>query len=337
MYSLDWPRANGTPKARVRFKLSPEDFQVNEFFANPFSGEGEHVVIKIEKRGVTTEEVIKSLARIINKPIKIISYAGLKDRQAVATQWLSIHLPGEHLAGVESLEGSGWRVLEHTRHNKKIRPGFLAGNQFVITLRDIEHQEDLVARIEHVKTAGVPNYFGEQRFGREGANLVRAEELLVKGIRVKDRFLKGIYYSAARSWIFNQVLAGRVDASTWNVPLPGDVMQLTGSNSIFVTSEVDDGLLARVHQHDVSPASPLPGRRKKTMIIDGIQGMNKVYEQWQPWILGLEREGLEEAWRANILHPEQMNYSFDDHTAQLSFVLPAGAYATVVLRELTIY
>lgn len=337
MYSLDWPRVYGKPESTASFKLVPEDFQVNEFFAGEFSGEGEHIVLKIEKRGLTTEEVVKSLARLVNKPVKLISYAGLKDRQALVTQWLSIHAPGETIEGVDKLEAPGWRVLECTRHNKKIRPGFLTGNHFVMKLREISNEEDLVARIEQIKATGVPNYFGEQRFGREGGNLIKAEELLVQGRKVKDRFLKGMYYSAARSWLYNLILSKRVNELTWNVPLAGDVLQLSGSHSIFVIDEVDDEVLRRVKENDLSPASPLPGKGKNMVKGEMLQMINEVYDDWLPWLAGLEKEGLEEAWRANILHVEQFEYMIKDKVAELSFTLPAGAYATVVLRELVLY
>ncbi len=221
MYSLDWPRAYGIPNSTATFKLFPEDFQVNELFEGQFSGEGEHIVLKIEKRGLTTEEVVKSLARLINKPIKLISYAGLKDKQALTTQWLSVHAPGEIIDGIETLEAPGWRILECTRHNKKLKPGFLSGNHFIITLRNVSDESDLVHRIEQIKFKGVPNYFGEQRFGRDGGNLIKAEEILVQGRKVKDRFLKGMYFSAARSWLYNLILSRRVKESSWNLPLLG--------------------------------------------------------------------------------------------------------------------
>ncbi|MDP3267848.1 MAG: tRNA pseudouridine(13) synthase TruD [Legionella sp.] len=337
MYSLNWPYVYGTPRTTACFKLTPEDFQVNEFFAGTFSGEGEHILLKIEKRGLTTEDVVKSLSRLINKPAKLISYAGLKDRHALTTQWLSVHAPGEEIAGIGQLEAPGWRVLESTRHNKKLRPGYLAGNQFKVCLREISDEEDLLKRINLVKSAGVPNYFGEQRFGREGANLLRAEELLVQGRKVKDRFLKGIYCSAARSWLYNLILARRVNEQTWNKPLNGDVMQLNGSNSIFVIDEVDATIMQRITDRDVSPASPLPGKGKGMVKGEVLALINEVYEEWHPWITGLLRQGLEEAWRANILHVSQFEHTITDGTANLSFSLPAGAYATAVLRELVSY
>lgn len=337
MYSLDWPRVYDLPRSTALFKDTPDDFQVNEFFDTSFSGQGEHIVLKVEKRGLTTEDVVKSLSRLIHKPIKLISYAGLKDRQALTTQWLSVHAPGEEIPGIEQLAAPGWRVLECTRHHKKLRPGFLTGNQFIVRLRDVSNVDDLLQRIELVKQFGVPNYFGEQRFGREAGNLVKAEELLVQGRKVNDRFLKGMYCSAARSWIFNLILAQRVREQNWNRPLAGDVMQLSGSNSIFVIDEVQEELRERIKEKDISPASPLAGKGQHKAQGDAFTLINQIYAQWLPWLAGLERQGLEEAWRANILHPEQFEWVIADKTAQLSFILPPGTYATTLLRELVLY
>lgn len=338
MYSLNWPRAYGIPNSTATFKLCPEDFQVNELFEGQFSGEGEHIVLKIEKKGLTTEQVIKSLASLINKPIKLISYAGLKDKQALTTQWLSIHAPGEVIEGIETLEAPGWKILECTRHNKKLRPGFLSGNHFTITLRNVSNETDLIHRIEQIKLKGVPNYFGEQRFGRDGGNLIKAEEILVQGRKVKDRFLKGMYFSAARSWLYNLILSRRVKESSWNLPLLGDVIQLVGSNSVFVNDKsMDEQLIERISERDVSPASPLPGKSKNLVNGKALQIINEVYAEWSAWLDGLEKNGLEEAWRANILYAEQIEYRINQGTVELSFVLPAGAYATVVLRELVQY
>ncbi|VEB34355.1 hydrogenase [Legionella sainthelensi] len=337
MYSLDWSRVYGLPKSIAIFKNTPEDFQVNEFFDSPFSGQGEHILLKIEKRGLTTEEVVKSLAKLLHKPIKSIGYAGLKDRQALATQWLSVHAPGEIIPGIEHYATSGWRVLESTRHHKKLRPGFLTGNQFVIHLREVSHLDDLQQRIEQIRECGVPNYFGEQRFGREAGNLSKAEEMLVHGRKVKDRFLKGIYSSAARSWLYNLILSQRVIERCWNTPLPGDVMQLSGSNSIFVVDEVSQELLQRIKDKDLSPASPLPGISKHKVKDKALELINNTYANWQPWLNGLELFGVDEAWRANILHVEQLKCIIQNNEVELAFILPAGSYATAILRELCIY
>lgn len=337
MYSLDWPYAYGTPKSTALFKVNPEDFQVNEVFSEPFSGEGEHILLKIEKRGLNTEEVVRSLGRLINKSTKLISYAGLKDRHAVTTQWLSVHAPGEVIPGIESLSAPGWRVIECTRHNKKLKPGFLTENHFIIQLHDLTEPEEFIQRLELINRCGVPNYFGEQRFGREAGNLSRAEDVLVNGRKVKDKFLKGLYFSAARSWLFNLILAKRVHDATWNTVLAGDVMQLSGSNSIFVADEANELLAQRIKVKDISPASPLAGRSKNKVSGEAEALINNVYSQWQSWLSGLEHHDLEEAWRANILHVQNLHWELNQHSAVLSFSLPVGTYATTVLRELVRY
>lgn len=337
MYSLNWSYANGFPKSISRFKSNPDDFQVNEYFNEPFTGEGEHILLRIEKTNMTTADVIRSLAKIVDKSVKSIGYAGLKDRQARTTQWLSIYAPGEHISGLKELTAPGWRVLECTRHNKKLKPGFLSGNEFVIRLREMSHQEDFLERIEHIKNQGVPNYFGEQRFGHHAGNLIRAEELLVQEKRFKDPFLKGMYYSAARSWIFNLILSQRVLEKCWNKPLQGDVMQLQGSNSIFVLDQMNDEIIQRIKNKDISPASPLPGKTKNKVKDEALKLINEVYLNWRPWVAGLEQHGLNEDWRPNILHVEDFCYSIKNNVAELAFRLPAGAYATAVLRELSRY
>lgn len=337
MYSLNWPYIKEAPSTTAQFKLSPDDFHVNELFEGTFSGEGEHILLKIEKKGVTTEEVVKSLSRLINKSPKLISYAGLKDRQALTTQWISIHAPGEEIEGVGVLQAPGWKVIEHTRHNKKLRPGYLSGNEFMIRLRDITQTDEIIDRINSIQLTGVPNYFGEQRFGRDAGNLLRAEEVLVQGKKIKDRFLKGMYFSAARSWIFNLILAQRVTDGSWNKPLNGDVMQLRGSNSIFIDDDHHDELVQRITKKDVSPASPLPGRGKSMVSKQALRLIEKIYDEWQPWIHGLEKNGLEEAWRANILHIDCITHELVGSDMELRFTLPPGAYATVVLRELVKY
>lgn len=337
MYSLNWSYAHSLPKSTAYFKYTPEDFQVNEFFNTPFSGAGEHILIKIEKKGLTTLEVIKSLAKLVNKPPRAIGYAGLKDKYALTTQWLSIHAPGEEIPGIEQISATGWRILEHTRHHKKLKPGFLAGNHFLVRLREVSDEKDLLERIGRIKEYGVPNYFGEQRFGRNINNLLKAEEMLVQGRKIKDRFLKGMYCSAARSWIYNLILSRRVSQQCWDIPLSGDVMQLQGSNSIFVVDSPDNELFKRIKDRDISPASPLPGKSKNKATDEALKLIQEIYADWQPWLTGLERYGLEEDWRANILHAEQLTCDIIENTAELTFSLPAGAYATAVLRELCLY
>ncbi|MBA2650488.1 MAG: tRNA pseudouridine(13) synthase TruD [Legionella sp.] len=337
MFSLNWPRAQSSPLSTALFKKNAEDFHVNEFFQGAFSGEGEHILLKIEKKGVTTEALIQALSLATGIPVKGISYAGLKDKQSLATQWISIHAPGKIIEGASTLNGWGWKVIDTTRHHKKLRPGFLAGNHFKIKLRDVSKPEDLIHRIEYIKEKGVPNYFGEQRFGLGEGNLIKAQAMLVQGQKVKNRFLKGIYLSSARAWIYNQILSRRVQEQTWNKALSGDVIQLGGSNSIFTIDTIDEEIIHRIKIKDISPASPLPGKNRLLGQGDAFKLINEIFEAWDAWIMGLQDQNIEESWRANILHVENLELTIQTNTADLSFTLPAGSYATVVLRELVDY
>lgn len=325
--------AYGMPSATGIFKASVDDFKVDEILGFELSGSGEHQFLRIEKRGLNTEELVKRLAANLKKPIKSISYAGLKDRQAITTQWLSVHCPGEAIAGVDSLHGEGWRVIESMRHLKKLKTGALIGNKFTLVIRDISDDASIDARLQLIKAGGVPNYFGPQRFGHNGQNLLKAEAVLLKGMRVKDRFLRGIYYSAARSFLYNRILSARVAQHTWNKAMSGDVMQLAGTHSIFLIDIPDDTIHARLKSHDLSPASPLWGKGAARERLDALILQQKALYDFEPWCVALEEQGLERAYRAHVLCVQELTWEWRDQTLVLSFELTAGAYATSVLRE----
>lgn len=326
--------AYGKPNATATFKASPDDFKVCELLAFELSGAGEHQFLRIEKRGLNTEELVKSLARCLNKPVKSISYAGLKDRQALTTQWLSVHCPGEDIANASELEGSGWRVIDCGRHLKKLKIGGLSGNQFTVILRDMLNTDDIEERLNVIQLGGVPNYFGPQRFGHNGQNIIKAQDMLLKGVRVKDRFLRGIYYSAARSFLFNRILSERVTANTWNKALSGDVMQLGGTHSIFSIDTPDESIHARIASHDISPTAPLWGKGCERMSMDALISQQNALQGFEPWCDALEQHGLERMYRSHTLQVSHLTWDWlDAHSLALSFELVAGAYATSVLRE----
>ena len=322
------------PEATARFKASPDDFRVDEILGFELTGVGEHQFLRIEKRGLNTEELVKSVSKAVKKPIKNISYAGLKDRQALTTQWLSVHCPGEEIIDADQLQGSGWRVIETTRHLKKLKKGALEGNKFSLILRDLTGRDEVEVRLQKVKAAGVPNYFGAQRFGHHGQNILKAEEVLLKQVKVKDHFLRGIYYSAARSFLFNKILSERVINHCWDKALAGDVMQLSGSNSVFSINTLDDVILSRVENHDISPAAPLWGRGAERVALDALLIQQTALRGFETWCDALEQHGLERSYRAQILQVNHMDWDWQATHLHLSFNLTAGAYATSVLREL---
>jgi len=326
--------AYGRPEVSGVFKASPDDFKVDEILGFEVSGEGEHQFLRIEKRGLNTEELVKRLAVCIGKPVKSISYAGLKDRQALTTQWLSVHCPGEIIPDACQLQGDGWRVMDSVRHLKKLKTGALEGNRFTLVVRDILDCDAVETRLKLIKLGGVPNYFGPQRFGHNGLNISKAEALLLNGVRVKDRFLRGIYYSAARSFLYNRILSARVANHTWNKAVSGDVMQLAGKNSMFPIGIPDEMIDARVTKQDLSPASLLWGKGNDLVSADALVIQQEALQTFEPWCAALENHGLERAYRAHVLRVQDLSWYWQDGGLVLSFELTSGSYATSVLREL---
>ena len=330
------PFAHGQPTLSGRLRAVPEDFQVREEIAFTLDGAGEHVWLWVRKRGANTDWVARRLAEQASVPPGAVSYAGLKDRHAVTEQWFSVHLPGRAEPDWSANPDPDFTVLNAVRHSRKLRRGALSGNAFCITLRDLAGDPDeLAARLQRAAATGVPNYFGEQRFGHEGGNLAQAEAMLRGELKVRDRHQRGLYLSAARSALFNAVLARRVAEETWNQPLPGDVLMLDGSHSIFAVDAVDETIRQRVAAFDLHPTGPLWGAGELRS-----SGPVRVLEEVVAAALlvfrdGLTAAGLEQERRALRLAVRDATLAFPEPgVAVLDFKLPAGAYATTVLREL---
>ena len=328
--------AHGKPAATGQLRRVAEDFCVTEIPMLEPDGEGEHVWLWIRKRNENTPRVAEQLARFAAVQPRQVSYAGLKDRHAVTEQWFSVQLPGRDAPDWEALNSESLTVLRHARHSRKLRRGALQGNRFRITLRDIEaDNDDLEKRLTLISAAGVPNYFGEQRFGRDAGNLQTALQLFANPRRRMARNRRSLALSAARSLLFNQVLSRRVHAASWNVPIDGDAMQLSGSHSYFIVESIDAELLARVHSKDVHPTGPLHGRGETPVQGACRQLEYAVLAGHADWCTGLEAAGLKQDRRALRLMVEDLRWQ-RTATADLllEFSLPPGAYATCVLREL---
>lgn len=202
------------------FKQQPEDFRVTEELGYTPSGQGEHVYLWIEKTGLNTEQVAKDIAKLLAISVNQVSYSGLKDKQAVTKQWFSVVWPIKK--EFPHLLGNSWQVIEQHRHDKKLRRGSHQSNHFQIVLRDLQGDTaELERRLQIIKQQGFANYFGEQRFGYQGQNLVKAKALLAGEFKCKP-FLRSIYLSAARSYVFNAYLSERVRQGNWNQVLAGD-------------------------------------------------------------------------------------------------------------------
>lgn len=335
-HSTPLPFAHGQPALSGRLRAVPEDFQVHEEIPFTLDGVGEHVWLWVRKRGANTDWVARRLAEWAGVPLSAVSYAGLKDRHAVTEQWFSVHLPGRPEPDWSANPDPDFTVLNAVRHSRKLRRGTLSGNAFRITLRDLDGDPaELAARLQQVAATGAPNYFGEQRFGHEGGNLEHAEAMLRGVLKVRDRHQRGLYLSAARSALFNAVLARRVVEGAWNQPLPGEVLMLDGSHSIFAVADVDETIRQRIATFDLHPTGPLWGAG--ALRSSGpVRALEEAVAATLPVFRdGLAAAGLEQERRALRLAVRNATLEFPEPgAAVLGFRLPAGAYATTVLREL---
>jgi tRNA pseudouridine13 synthase len=328
--------AYGVPTARGRLRCAPEDFQVQEALSFEPSGKGDHVYLVVQKRQLTTEAVSQAIARLANVSVRHVGYAGLKDRNAVTSQWFSVDLAGKPEPDWGQLESDSVRLQSASRHERKLKRGSIEANKFHLIVRHLHaDKEQLESRLTQVQRRGVPNYFGEQRFGIEENNLHAAIDMFTTGRKVKNRHLRGLYYSAARSFLFNQVLSYRVGHSLWDQAVSGDAMVLQGSRSFFVATSIDDSIRQRLLTGDIHPSGPLWGRGEPATQGEAKALELKVLEPYHQLRQGLERHGLEQQRRALRLPVSNFQWEFaGQDLLHLRFALPSGAYATSVVREL---
>ena len=334
----DWSYLYGKPEITGQLRAQEADFKVYEQLPFEPSGEGEHLYIYIRKTGTNTVYVARELAKYFGVKEPLVAYAGLKDRFAVTEQWFAVHVPGKQEYDLADLKIDGVEVLSWQRHNKKLRTGALSGNRFVITLRNVSDVRQLQQRWQLVTAHGVPNYFGEQRFGIDGNNIEKAI-VMFAGKKVRDKKKRSIYLSAARSLIFNHCISMRIDHQTFETPIQGDVMMLSGSQSIFVPEAIDAEIEQRLKSHDIDITCPMWGRGRLATFGEVQAQEEAVASEHSELCEGLERAGLkQERRRARLLAKNTvLNVLEDETTIELSFDLPAGSFATTLLRELLDY
>ena len=328
--------ANGEPSLSGVIRTQPSDFKVDEKFAFEATGEGEHALLHIKKEDTNTDWLSRQISQLAGVRKVDVSYAGLKDRNAITTQWFSVWLPGKPDPDWSLLNSYNVEILKTIRHNRKLRRGSLRGNQFTLIVRDVNGEvSDLEQRMNTIMQDGVPNYFGDQRFGIDGRNLEKAE-IMFGGKREKDRFKRSIYLSAARSAIFNDLLSQRVEMNKWADGIPGDVMLLDNSHSYFLAEEIDVKIIQRLKEHDIHPSGPLWGRGE--LLSKGIVAEleNKLPSKFEIYDVGLKNARLDQDRRSLRLSVSDLhwNYKANNKLLELSFFLPAGGYATSVLREI---
>jgi tRNA pseudouridine13 synthase len=332
------PRGGPAPAFAGRYKTSPEDFAVDELPAYEPSGHGDHVWLWVEKRSLSTIDMLHELAAALGRDERSFGIAGLKDAQAVSRQWVSLeHVDPEICA---RLHGERFRVLDVRRHGNKLRMGHLRGNRFAITLRHTQPDDLAKARqnLAELERRGVPNYFGEQRFGKRGANLQKGLDVLRGNARAfaarMPRRVFGLVLSAVQSEVFNRVVAARL--ATLGTLLPGDLAFRHDNGSVFA---VDDPAReqARADALELSPSGPMPGPEMiqpsgepARLAAEALAALAITTDAFARLPFRLSR-GERRPLRVPV---RGCSAESVPNGLQLRFDLPRGAYATSVLREL---
>ncbi|WP_299067876.1 tRNA pseudouridine(13) synthase TruD [uncultured Psychrobacter sp.] len=362
----DLPQPMTPPIKQALYKAKPEDFVVNERLEVDFTDAGEHLWLHIEKSGINTAYLAKLLSEWADIPLRDVGYSGLKDRQALTTQWFSLRLPKKQkpdsdFAPVDIKEHETVKIIAEHWHNKKLNRGTHNANQFVITLRDIEFAKDqtlgdkssVEQHLQTISKTGVPNYFGPQRFGFGGNNIREALNLFARPLKSTSSAKKknkrksavreqnSMELSAARSLIFNQILAARVQDGSWNTGLNGEVFNLNGSGSIFASEHMDETLQARVASGDIHPTAVMWGAGNNKVAGEAAELENTVVQQdalLAALATGLEQREVKAQRRALRLPVEDLSWRWADEqdeeqTLVLSFTLTTGSFATSVLAS----
>ncbi|TRW49612.1 tRNA pseudouridine(13) synthase TruD [Aliidiomarina halalkaliphila] len=344
-YSL--PRVLGESPVTGRYKTVPEDFAVTEIlgFSPEFVEKGQQHWLRIRKTGVNTGAIEKQLARALGIHPRDIGYSGMKDRMAVTEQWFSVQLPAlqsidwpvwfsEHMHG-DVFPGGEVTLLEAVRSHRKLRRGVHKANHFCLRVRELTHKDDFIERVAQLAEGGaVANYFGPQRFGKQGDNVAQALRMIDGEFQVRDRKLRSILLSSVRSYLFNQYLAQRIQ-SDLPALCEGDVVILDGSQSYFTVGDDVAAVAERLAQGDVQVSGPMFGESSSPAQGRPAALEQKILAQYAELHAGLCAARMGHERRPLWLRVSDLSLVWlDDSVAELRFTLPAGAFATSVLAEL---
>lgn len=317
------------------FRTKPEDFEVEEIAAYRAIGTGDHAFAFIEKRGLTTKDAVRALCERVGADPGAAGWAGLKDRHAVTRQWISIF--GASPDALLQSDLDGLRVLEATRHPQKLRTGHLRANRFRIRLRQFERSrlEELRRLLAEIERHGLPNYYGEQRFGRDGNNAERAFRWVRGEARApRAGFQRKLQMSALQSQIFNRCVAERVQSSTLGKVYPGDLVKKHESGGLFVAPDVERTQL-RADAWEISPTGPIFGAKMRWPEGDAREREEELLEESGLTLDRLAKwKRVAPGTRRFVRVPvANLELTVSDHTVVLDFTLPAGSYATILVRE----
>ncbi|HEV3144069.1 MAG TPA: tRNA pseudouridine(13) synthase TruD [Gemmataceae bacterium] len=317
-------------------KHLPEDFEVEEIPAYEPSGQGEHLFLWIEKRAMGAEFFARQVAKRLGIAPGDVGTAGLKDRHAIARQWVSVPAAAE--SALAQLDGEGIRVLKVSRHTNKLRPGHLHGNRFRILVRNLYSPVQTLVEpiLERIRALGLPNFFGPQRFGHEGETLALGQTML-RGERSATRpspFLRKLALSAAQSWLFNEYLARRMNDGFLRKVLPGDVLAKWPAGGMFIAEDIEREQ-ARFEAREVVSAGPIFGR--KTFAACGLAGEREAAvlqaAELAPECFAGFGKLMQGTRRHNLIYIDDLSATPEPEGLRLVFTLPPGSYATLLLRE----
>jgi tRNA pseudouridine13 synthase len=328
------PHAHGTPVAEAAVRAFAEDFVVEEDLGFAPAGAGAHLLLKVRKCDANTPWVARELARHAGCRPQDVGYAGLKDRRAVAIQWFSVPRPRTP-RDLSVVRGAGYEVLEVHPHHRKLPRGALAGNRFALRLRAMHGEgaglaERLAPRLALITARGVPNYFGPQRFGRDGANLAPPAQELAR-LSATERSLR---LSAARSVVFNALLAARVGAGSWERLLAGDLANLDGRGSIFPVEAPDEALEGRCARLEIHPTGPLWGAGEPQSAAGVRELEMRIGAEFTAECARCAAAGMTQERRSLRLRVAELSCEPEPDAVLLRFRLTRGSFATAVLREL---
>jgi tRNA pseudouridine13 synthase len=342
MYTTPLPNSCHDELPEAIIKSSPADFCVDEDLGFDPAGDGEHLWIQLRKTGWNTRDVIELIAAELSLGARDIGYSGLKDKNAVTTQWLSVPLAGlakrqtaEQIVEQTLHQADGLSCLRVVTGQKKLKTGTHRHNRFKIVLRGLSDSSKRTERhLQQLASVGFPNYFGAQRFGHQGQNLARAVSMFSGRKRVA-KFKRGIYLSAARAQVFNQLLADRVSVGSWNKITDGELCILDGSNSVFSYDGVDESIHQRCDALDIHPSGPMHGRGEVRTAGEAAALEKRILMANSQLAEGLEKAGLKAERRALRAVPQQLGWQWTATDAlELDFTLRRGVYATSLLAEL---
>ena len=338
-WPVEWAYASDIPNSKAHLKIHCSDFLVTEDLGYEPCGEGEHVYLDITKTDTNTDFLARNIAKFAGVPVRQVNYAGLKDRRGVTRQWFGVHLPGKSEVvdpDWQSLQSSQLHLHQVIRHQRKLKTGVHQGNFFAIRLRDITQSEALEKKLEFISQQGAPNYFGDQRFGRQGGNLALALSM-IQGKRIKDRFKRGMALSSIRSYLFNQLLSERVSDGSWLKASVGERCMFSDGFSQFDAVSLSDlaSVQQRIDRGDWAPTGPMVGRVGCPALTPASLYEAKILAPWQPWIDALIEQDMTAQRRSLRLWPKDFTWRWcEKNVLELNFHLMRGSYATALIREL---